>query len=149
MLSKYTLDQLGTKGHGIASAFSNVSGKVNKIHSNIQTQRANEKAKGGDRDNWGAWEKDIRNSLYKHFIICFWFLPFLVFVFFFFFSLLGLYSQHMEVPRRGVQLELQLPAHATATYVAYTTATAMLTDPRPRIEARDLTHGLVDASRVR
>ena len=31
------------------------------------------------------------------------------------FCFLGLYSQHMEVPRLGVELELQLPAYATAT----------------------------------
>ena len=37
--------------------------------------------------------------------------------FFFFWSFLGLYLQHMEVPRLGVHLELQL--------LAYTTATAM------------------------
>ena len=101
MLSKYTLDQLGTKGHGIASAFSNVSGKVNKIHSNIQTQRANEKAKGGDRDNWGAWEKDIRNSLYKHFIICFWFLLFLVFFFFFFYPFRAVLTTYGSSQARG------------------------------------------------
>ena len=35
----------------------------------------------------------------------------------FFFSccFLGLHLRHMEVPKLGVQLELQLPAHATAT----------------------------------
>ena len=40
----------------------------------------------------------------------------------FFFCFLGLHLQHMEVPRLGVKLELQLPA--------YTTATAMQ-DPPP------------------
>ena len=39
-------------------------------------------------------------------------LPF--FGFFFFFVFLGLYVQHMEIPRLGVKLELQLPAYATA-----------------------------------
>ena len=34
---------------------------------------------------------------------------------FFFFVFSGLYPQHMEVPRLGVQLELQLPAYTTAT----------------------------------
>ena len=33
---------------------------------------------------------------------------------FFFFLLLGLYPRHMEVPRLGVQLELQLLAYTTA-----------------------------------
>ena len=41
---------------------------------------------------------------------------------FLFFCFLGPHSQHMEVPRLGVELELQLPA--------YTTATATL-DPPP------------------
>ena len=40
---------------------------------------------------------------------------FLFFSFFFFFCFLGSYLRHMEVPRLGVQLELHLPAHATAT----------------------------------
>ena len=36
--------------------------------------------------------------------------------FFFFLSVfLGLHPQHMEVPRLGVNLELQLPAYTTAT----------------------------------
>ena len=39
------------------------------------------------------------------------------FFFFLFFAFLGLRSQHMEVPRLGVELELQL--------LAYTTAAAM------------------------
>ena len=67
--------------------------------------------------------------------------------FFFFFGLLGLHSWHMEVPRLGVKLELQLPA--------YTMATAMQDPSRicdlyhsswqrgilnPLSEARDRTH---------
>ena len=35
--------------------------------------------------------------------------------FFFFFAILGLYPWHMEVPRLGVESELQLPAYTTAT----------------------------------
>ena len=35
--------------------------------------------------------------------------------FFFLFCFLGQQVQHMEVPRRGVELELQLPAYTTAT----------------------------------
>ena len=34
---------------------------------------------------------------------------------FFIFVFLGLHPQHMEVPTLGVELELQLPAYATAT----------------------------------
>ena len=37
------------------------------------------------------------------------------FFFFFFFFFLGPYLQHMEVPRLGVHLELQLLAYTTAT----------------------------------
>ena len=49
-----------------------------------------------------------------------WHLPhsFMNYVFLFFgfvFCFLGLHPQHMEVPRLGVQSELQLPASATAT----------------------------------
>ena len=32
-----------------------------------------------------------------------------------FFCCLGLHLQHMEIPRPGVELELQLPAYTTAT----------------------------------
>ena len=35
--------------------------------------------------------------------------------FFFFLCILGPHLQYMEVPRQGVELELQLPAYATAT----------------------------------
>ena len=38
-------------------------------------------------------------------------------VVFFFLVFLGLYPQHMEVPRLGVESELQLPAYATATAI--------------------------------
>ena len=43
------------------------------------------------------------------------FLFFGVFVFVFVFCFLGPHLQHMEVPRLGVELELQLPAYTTAT----------------------------------
>ena len=78
---------------------------------------------------------------------------FLVGHFFFSFFFLGLHLQHMEVPRLGVEPELQLPAYATAI--------AML-DPScicdlhcslqqcrilsPLYEARDWTYTLMDAS---
>ena len=38
-----------------------------------------------------------------------------LFFIFYFFAFLGLHPQHMEVPRLGVQSELQLPAYAPAT----------------------------------
>ena len=37
---------------------------------------------------------------------------------FFFFLFLGLHLLHMEIPRLGVESELQLPAYATATTTA-------------------------------
>ena len=37
------------------------------------------------------------------------------FFFFFFFCSLGPHPQYMEIPRLGVELELQLPAYTTAT----------------------------------
>ena len=39
---------------------------------------------------------------------------FIVFFFFFFFFF-GLHLPHIEVPRLGVELELQLPSYTTAT----------------------------------
>ena len=38
-----------------------------------------------------------------------------IIIIFYFFVFLGLHSWHMEVPRPGVELELQLPAYSTAT----------------------------------
>jgi len=35
--------------------------------------------------------------------------------FYFIFAFIGLYPRHMEVPRLGAELELQLPAYTTAT----------------------------------
>ena len=43
-------------------------------------------------------------------------LPFFFFLFFFlFFHFLGPHPHHMEIPRLGVDLELQLPAYTTVT----------------------------------
>ena len=74
------------------------------------------------------------------------------FSFFIFFVFSGPYPQHMEVPRLGVQLELQLPAHATAT---------AMPDPsdlhhsswqhqilNPLSEGRDWTHDLMVTSQI-
>ena len=44
-----------------------------------------------------------------------WDPPELLLLLLLFFCFLGLHSQHMEVPRLGVELELQLPAYTTAT----------------------------------
>ena len=42
------------------------------------------------------------------------FLNFDLFIYLFIICFLGLHAQHMEVPRLGAQLELQLPAYTTA-----------------------------------
>ena len=69
--------------------------------------------------------------------------------FFLSFFFLGLHLQHMEVPRLGVELELQLPAYATATWDL-----SCVCDPHhslqqcwilnPVSEARDQTCALMD-----
>ena len=72
---------------------------------------------------------------------------------FFFFVFLGLHPQHMEVPRLGVQLELQLPAYTTATatrdpslvFDLYHSSRQCLI-LNPLSDARDRTHILTDAS---
>ena len=43
------------------------------------------------------------------------FSSFLFFSFIFFFFFLGPHLQHMEIPRLGVEIELQLPAYTTTT----------------------------------
>ena len=85
------------------------------------------------------------------------FFSFSFFFFFFFWHFLLLHLQHGEVPRLGVQSDLQLPAYATAT----ATATQDLSHvcnlhhssrqcqiPNPQSKARDGTHILMDTSRV-
>ena len=61
------------------------------------------------------------NDLFKIVTILFKFLLLLLLTYIrhilFFFFLLRLHSQHMEVPRLGVELELHLPAYTTATAV--------------------------------
>ena len=68
---------------------------------------------------------------------------------------LGPHPWHMEVPRLGVKLELQLPAYATATTTPdpscvcdlhYSSQQYQILDPLS--EARDWTHVLMDTSRV-
>ena len=78
-----------------------------------------------------------------------------VFIFYLFFVFLGLHLKHMEVPRLGIQSELQLPVYATATAMqdpshVWDTPQLMATlDLNPLIEAMDRTHVLVDTSQVR
>ena len=74
---------------------------------------------------------------------------------FFFFVFIGPRLQHMEVPRVGVEAELQLPAYTTATAtwdpsciwdLNHTLRQGQLFNPL--IEARDGTHILVHSSQV-
>ena len=71
-------------------------------------------------------------------------------------SLLRPYPQHMEVPRLGVDLKLQLPAYATATAPRDPNLVCDLHHsswqrwiPDPPSEARDRTCILMDTSRGR
>ena len=68
-----------------------------------------------------------------------------------FFFFLGLHPWHMEVPRLGVKLELQLPAYATATVTWDPSHFCNLHHSsrqrwilNPLSEARDRTHILMD-----
>ena len=73
-----------------------------------------------------------------------------------FIYLFGLHLRQMDVPRLGVELELQLLAYTTATgtwdpshlcELYYSSQQCWIPDPLN--EARDLTHIFMDTSRVR
>ena len=79
-----------------------------------------------------------------------------VLFFFFVFVFLGLQPWHMEVPRQGVQSELQLPAYTTATAtwdpscvcdLHYSSRQCWILTPLS--EARDRTLVLMDTSQIR
>ena len=82
--------------------------------------------------------------------------PFGYSFFFFFFGFLGLHTRHMEVPRWGVELDLQLPASTTATA---TWDPSLLCDLHHSLQqhwilnslskTRDRTCVLMDTSRIR
>ena len=74
---------------------------------------------------------------------------------FFFFFILGLHLQHMEVPRLGVRLELQLPTYAIATAtpdpshvcdLQHSSQQRQILNPWSRV--RDQTHVLTDITQV-
>ena len=72
-----------------------------------------------------------------------------------FFFLISFFSQphlrHMEVPKLGIELELQLPAYTTATAIldlSYICDLGCSQILNPLSEARDWTHILMDTSRV-
>ena len=84
-----------------------------------------------------------------------WSLFFLLFCFVLFFAFLGLQLQHTEVPRLGVQLELQLPAYATATAMRHPNRAFDLHHGSQQCqilnslrEARNRTRILVDPSKI-
>ena len=74
---------------------------------------------------------------------------------FFLFPFLGPHLQHMEVPRLGVESELQLQSYTIATATRDLSPISRPTlqleatlDPQPLREARDQTHILIDSSQV-
>ena len=82
-------------------------------------------------------------------------MPFSHHFFFCLFKFLGLHPRHMEVPRQGVELELQLPAYATGTVMWDLSHVFDLHHSsrqfgilNPLSEARDRTGVLMDTSRV-
>ena len=73
----------------------------------------------------------------------------------FFFLFLGPHPQRIEVPRLGVQSELQPPAYATATATPDPSCSCNLHHSsrqrqilHPLSQARDRTHNLMDARRI-
>ena len=80
---------------------------------------------------------------------------FLLFIYLFIFCFLGPHLRHMEVPRLGVKLELQLLAYTTATATQNLSRVCNLhqsSQPRRILntlsEARDGTRNLMDPSRI-
>ena len=74
-------------------------------------------------------------------------------IFIFYFCLLGLYAQYMELSRLGVELELQLPAYDTATATWDLSCVCSLYHSSwqcwilyPLSRAKDQTHILMDTS---
>ena len=77
-------------------------------------------------------------------------------MFVYLFCFLGLHLKHMEVPRLGVQSELQLPAYTTATATQDPSCVCNLHPSsrqcrilNPLIEASDRTPNLMVPSRIR
>ena len=97
-----------------------------------------------------------------HFFVCFWFLVWFwggVFCCccfgWLFFVFLGLHPLHMEVPRLGVEFELEPLAYAIATAMPYPRRNCNLHHSsqqcwilNPLIEARDWTYVLMDTSQT-
>ena len=64
------------------------------------------------------------------------------------FCFLGLHLKHMEVPRLGVELELQLLAYTTATAIPDPKCVQQCWILNPLREARDRTYILMNTSRI-
>ena len=114
---------------------------------------------------WHAFFKSLRECTKKQQDICevapflyfsqFFKYSFCLFVCLFVFCFLGPYSWHMEVPRLGVESELQLPAYTTATATPYPSHICNLHHSsqqrrilNPMSEASDRTCILMDTSWV-
>ena len=87
-----------------------------------------------------------RRIFFKHWIIH-------IYIFFFFFS--GPHLQHMEVPRLGVKLEIQVAAYMTALAMWDPShiwdlqhSSQQCQIPNPLSKVRDQTHVLMDTSQV-
>jgi len=96
------------------------------------------------------WLVPLSFFFFCSFLFCF------VFVFVFFFAFLEPHPRHVEVPRLGVQSELQPPAYTTATAVWDPSCICNLHNSswqhqilNPLSEARDQTRILRNPSRVR
>ena len=80
----------------------------------LRCREQRSRSRGGrGRTGWGLRIKRHRILGTDQLVTRMW--VFVFWVFFGLLSFLGLNPQHMEVPRRGVLLELQLPASTTAT----------------------------------
>ena len=98
---------------------------------------------------FSLWQ--VRLSTYSCAISCLLYL----FIYIYIFCFLGQHLQHMEVPRLGVESELQLPACATATATGDPSRVCNLHHRSWKhqilnllSEARNRTHILMDTSRV-
>ena len=90
-------------------------------------------------------EKRIKKPIFLFFLFIYFFFAFCL--------LLGPRLQHVEVPRRGVQSELQPPAYATATQDPSHVCDPHYSSQQRRIlnplsKARDRTHNLMFTSRI-
>ena len=102
-----------------------------------------------DKGNTDGWWQDLDTTpgLFDFFFPCVFLFCFVLF--------LGLHPLHREVPRLGVELELQLPAYTTATATRDLSHVCDLHHSsqqrrilNPLSEARDRTRNLMDTSWV-